>query len=132
MEDTKSKIYLSWDDIENLVNKLAAKISPETDSIMGLARGGLIPAIMLSHKLNLPLVFVPYENTLIVDDICDSGETFLEIWKTHTFNKFACLHFKPHTSKFIPDIYAEEFTSDDWIVYPWEKDNSDTIQDYLK
>jgi len=130
--DIKSKIYLSWDDIEKLVNELAIKISPEIDSIMGLARGGLIPAIMLSHKLNLPLVFVPYENTLIVDDICDSGETFSGVMEKHPYNMVACLHYKPHTSKFTPDIYAVESTSDDWIVYPWEKDDSDTIQDYLK
>jgi hypoxanthine phosphoribosyltransferase len=130
--DTKSKIYLSWDEIERLVNKLAIKTPNEIDSIMGLARGGLIPAIMLSHKLNLPLVFVPYRNTLIVDDICDSGKTFLEIRKSHPYNKLTCLHYKPHTSRFIPNIYAEEFTSDDWIVYPWERNDSNAIQDYLK
>jgi hypoxanthine phosphoribosyltransferase len=78
MEDIKSKIYLSWDIIETLVDVLAMNIKKsEIDSIMGLPRGGLIPAVMLSHKLNLPLVFEPTEKTLIVDDICDSGETFI-------------------------------------------------------
>jgi hypoxanthine phosphoribosyltransferase len=132
MEVTKSKVYLSWDEIESLINIISMHVPEEIDSIMGLPRGGLIPAVMLSHQLNLPLVQKVTKNTLIVDDICDSGETFLEIWKLHTFNKFACLHYKPHTSKFTPDIYAVEFTSDDWLVYPWERDDSDAIQDYLK
>ena len=133
MEDTKSKIYLSWDIIETLVDVLAMNIKKsEIDSIMGLPRGGLIPAVMLSHKLNLPLVFEPTEKTLIVDDICDSGETFIEIDSKYPNLKFACLHLKPHTSKFTPHIWAGSWISDDWVVYPWENKESDTIQDYLK
>lgn len=133
--DTKSKIYLTWGDIEHLVDVLANEITtkqPQIDSIMGLPRGGLIPAVMLSHRLKLPLVFEPTVKTLIVDDICDSGETFMNILEKHPFNAFASLHYKPHTSSFIPDIYAEEFTSDDWIHYPWEGEDADPIADYLK
>jgi len=132
MEDIKSKVYLSWDDIERLVDIIAKHIPEEIDSIMGLPRGGLIPAVMLSHKLNLPLVDSITKNTLIIDDICDSGETFIEIWKNHTLNKFACLHHKPHTSTFTPYIWAELYGGDEWLVYPWESKDADAIQDYLK
>ncbi len=129
MEDIKSKIYLSWDDIDILVHIISVKIKntyPEVDSIMGLPRGGLIPAIMLSHKLHLPLIFVASENTLIMDDICDSGKTFLNTPGKY----FAALHYKT-TSKFSNLIYAKQ-TGDEWLVYPWEQKESDTIQDYLK
>jgi uncharacterized protein len=129
MEDTKSKIYLSWDEIDTLVHIISVKIKntyPEVDSIMGLPRGGLIPAIMLSHKLNLPLIFVASENTLIIDDICDSGETFLNTPGKY----FAALHYKTK-SKFSNLIYAEQ-TGDEWLVYPWENTNAEAIQDYLK
>ena len=132
---TKSKIYLTWGDIDALVNVLTIEIANkrfQIDSIAGLPRGGLIPAVMLSHKLNLPLVSEPTRKTLIVDDICDSGETFLKLLKQHPFNLFACLHYKPHTSKFPPDIWAELYEVDNWVIYPWEQENSDTIQDYLK
>jgi hypoxanthine phosphoribosyltransferase len=135
MEGIKSKIYLTWDDIDALVNVLTIEIinkHPQIDSIAGLPRGGLIPAVMLSHKLNLPLVSEPTRKTLIVDDICDSGETFLKLLKQHPFNLFACLHYKPHTSKFLPDIWAELYEVDNWLVYPWENENADAIQDYLK
>jgi hypoxanthine phosphoribosyltransferase len=135
MEDIKSKIYLSWDEIDTLVDTLANKIVktiPPVDSIMGLPRGGLIPAVMISHKLNLPLVFKPTKGTLIVDDICDSGETFIKMSKKYPSNYLICLHLKSHTTNFIPDICAEIYEGDEWLVYPWESKDADAIQDYLK
>jgi len=134
MVDTKSKIYLNWDEIERLTNLLSVKIKMkhfQIDSIMGLPRGGLVPSVILSHKLNLPLVQKISQNTLIVDDICDSGNTFVKIYKKHPNLKFACLHFKPHTSIFNPTVYSQE-VGDEWIVYPWEEKNAEPIADYLK
>ena len=48
---------------------------PNIDSVMGLPRGGLIPAVMISHELGIPLVINPTKNTLVVDDINDTGHT---------------------------------------------------------
>lgn len=67
----------------------------EYDYIIGLARGGLVPAVKLSHKLDIPMLAVNWQTRdslfrhidpaiktklhnkriLIVDDIVDSGET---------------------------------------------------------
>jgi len=69
-------------------------------------------------------------NILIVDDICDSGETFKEFFLEYPHSIFACLHFKPHTSCFKPEFSSNKFLSDAWIVYPWERVDSKTIQDY--
>ena len=61
--------------------------------IVGIARGGLTPGVMISHWLNLPFkpihaslrdfphweAYLPKptdKRVLVVDDICDSGETF--------------------------------------------------------
>ena len=71
------KIFLSWQDIEDAIVNLAHQIknSDETiEAITGLPRGGLIPAVLLSHKLGVPYVnpyndFDGYENVLIIDDI---------------------------------------------------------------
>ena len=135
MLKVNNKIYLSWDDAINLVDKLCEKIItelPNIDSVFGLKRGGLIPAVMLSHLLNIPFTYEISKNTLIVDDICDSGETFIKLYEKHPDAIYSCLHFKPHTSRFFPKLKAMELNSDDWIVYPWERDDSETIQDYLK
>jgi hypoxanthine phosphoribosyltransferase len=69
------------------------------DYICGIARGGLIPAVALSYRLNIPftsfhwslrdsdqktisdqtLEILNNKNVLLVDDICDSGETLKQI-----------------------------------------------------
>ena len=88
----KQKLFLSWGDIDNLIEDLCYHIQPNKkkplifESVTGLPRGGLIPAVMVSHKLGIPFIEVetlnPIEgwkmknkNTLVVDDICDSGKT---------------------------------------------------------
>ncbi len=128
------KFYVTWEEIDELVDLLAKQITNSTnqiDYIFGLQRGGLIPAVMLSHKLSIPMTQeLTRQNILVVDDICDSGETFKEFFLEYPNSIFACLHFKPHTSNFNPDFSANKFFSDTWIVYPWEKVDSKTIQDY--
>ena len=130
------KFYVTWDEIEELVDLLAKQIiksGHQIEYIFGLQRGGLIPAVMLSHKLSIPMTQeLTRQNILVVDDICDSGKTFMDIIQKNPFNLFASLHYKPHTSKIIPDAYGNEFYSDAWLVYPWEQNDSDAIQDYLK
>lgn len=124
-----NKIYLSWDDISILVEDLCDTIASsgaQVTSIAGIKRGGLIPAVMISHKLNIPYVDRINKDTLVVDDICDTGETLKKSIALYT----ATLHYKP-TAGFTPDFYAKEVGSD-WIVYPWERKDSDAVQDYLK
>jgi hypoxanthine phosphoribosyltransferase len=125
-----NKIYLGWDDINDLVNILCEKIvteQPNIDSVFGLKRGGLIPAVLVSHKLGLPWSDVMLPNTLVIDDICDTGVTLKNTVGIYT----AVLHYKPHTSCYKPNIYAHEHKGDEWIIYPWEKKDSEPIQDYL-
>ena len=56
MEDTTSKIYLEWSEIHECVNIFVKKLMiTQIDSVMGLARGGLIPAVLISHKLDITL-----------------------------------------------------------------------------
>ena len=123
------KLYLSWDDINILVEDLChtlASSGVQIKSITGIERGGLIPAVMISHKLNIPYVTKINKDTLVVDDICDSGETLKNMVSGYT----ATLHYKK-TAVFTPDFYAKEVGSE-WIVYPWERKDSEPIQGYLK
>jgi hypoxanthine phosphoribosyltransferase len=126
-----NKIHLSWDDINDLVDILCEKIiteQPNIDSVFGLKRGGLIPAVMVSHKLGLPWSDVMYPNTLVIDDICDTGVTLKNTIGCNT----AVLHYKPHTSCFRPNIYATIHEGDEFIYYPWERKDAEPIQDYLR
>jgi len=138
MEVIKSKIYVSWSDVETLVEDLCFQIASsglQITGLYGMPRGGLIPAVMISHRLGIPLIMDETqitETTLIIDDICDTGETFEKFSEKHPLSDFACLYFKPHTSSLKPLFSATTLHTNDWIVYPWEMKNSDTIQDYLK
>ena len=123
------KIYLEWSEIHECVKILCKGLFldyPNIDSVMGLPRGGLIPAVMISHELGLPYVIHPGKNTLVVDDINDTGHTLSKAPGVY----HAVLHHKP-TSKFKPNFYAKE-VGDQWIVYPWEREDSNALPDYLK
>ena len=52
------KIYIDWNTMEQYCNKLAIQIlktSWKPDYIVGIGRSGLIPAVMLSHILEIPM-----------------------------------------------------------------------------
>ena len=114
------KIYLEWSEIHECVKILCKGLFldyPNIDSVMGLPRGGLIPAVMISHELGLPYVIHPGKNTLVVDDINDTGHTLSKAPGVY----HAVLHHKP-TSKFKPNFYAKE-VGEEWLVYPWERED---------
>ena len=126
----ENKIILSWNDIQSLVDTLCVKISkelPQVDSITGISRGGLIPAVLISHKLNLKYTEDITPTTLVVDDICDSGVTIRDCKADYT----ATLYHKPNeVAK--PTLFAEEVNTSKWIIFPWEQPDAPMVQDYLQ
>jgi len=129
-----NKIFCSWSKIENAVNDISNQIKEsgyQIDVIYGVPRGGLIVAILLSHKLNKPLILDPLtakdKRILVVDDISDTGTTLIALYDKINPLQFGyrpitvTIHYKPG-SKFVPDIYHEE--TNDWIVYPWETEET--------
>ena len=126
----KHKVYLTWKEIDTLVTILKHKVLdklPEIDSVTGIARGGLIPAVMLSHKLGVPYTQSVGPNTLVVDDICDSGVTLKDAPGVYT----ATLHYKSSAIA-KPNAYASLLLNENqWLVYPWEEDDSNMLQGYL-
>ena len=126
----ENKIQVSWWDMSDLIKDLAEKIPfevPLADSIYGIPRGGLIPAVMLSHKLGLPMVNVIGKNTLVVDDMSDSGVTL-----DKSPGQFSAVLFhKPHTSCFTPNVWSKLHEGNEWLVFPWEEFDAPAKQDYL-
>lgn len=125
------KHYISWDEIHRLVRILADKVRhdlPNIDSIYGIPRGGLVPATLLMHELDLKWSNVMLPNTLVVDDICDSGKTIKDSIGIYT----ATLYTK-QSAIAQPTISAVTLLNESqWLVFPWEKKDADAIQDYLK
>lgn len=110
---------LEWSEVEVAVQNIAhhliatGKIN-NISGIYGEARGGLIPAIMLSHKLGLPFTNLINEHVLWVDDIVDSRKTLNRA--LGEFGEYAALVCrKPEL-----DFFAPYIIPDAWIVFPWE------------
>ena len=131
------KTYITWKQYDDYINKIAWYIKrnhPDLGAVYGLPRGGLPIAVSLSHKLNLPLLMNYYDRKvvtrkqiLVVDDIADTGHTLNDFDNDH--NVIFTIH---HHDDSITTPHFWMWDKDDkWIVYPWEREDSETLQDYL-
>ena len=128
------KVFLRWEDINYLLDRIHEQCKKEIKYVTGVPRGGTLLAIMYSHRFHIPYMEFKsnhYPSLLIIDDIADSGKTFSELKEKLPAPKYAALHYKT-VSSFKPDFYGMKIDADyGWIVYPWEKEDSKPIQDYL-
>jgi len=140
----------SWSQIYTLLLKQAEHIRREgfkPDVIVGVARGGWLPARFLSDllensnvasvqvksyvgigELHQPMILqnlstsVSGRRVLVVDDVTDSGGS-LKLVKELLLErgalevKTATLYFKPK-SVFKPDFYSKRTSR--WIIFPWD------------
>ncbi len=128
------KYMYSWSEYQEDICNLADNLNFEPSVIIGLARGGLVPAVSLSHLTGKPLVVATYQTrdggvrekikipnyALIVDDINDSGKTLIEFTKG-TKTKFQTLTlFTKKSSKYDVDYYSKVAEEDQWVQFPWE------------
>jgi hypoxanthine phosphoribosyltransferase len=135
------KLYITYNHygklITELTNKLKSTITPEIQYIYGPPRGSLPIAVHLAHHLDLQLIETCRiynsdinNQTLIVDDICDSGKTFSIFHTIFPNSIYAVLFVKPRR-KFKDVIYVKEVENNTWVVFPWEKDDSPD-KEYMK
>ena len=133
------KVRYSWKWVNDQINAIGEKLeSSDTPKfVTGVPRGGLIPAVLISHKFKIPFIGLEAAKTLpgelkkqvlVIDDISDSGNTLKQI-ERHNFIT-ATLAVR-NTSDFIPSMHGEFIKDDRWMVFPWEEYSADSIQDYL-
>jgi len=121
-------VHTEWAEVNEYLNEVASRIDPhERSGVYGIPRGGLVLASWLAHKLYLPLLFAPSKDCIIIDDICDSGESLLHYVKnssnpTADNNYFITTMFhRPNNKSGIePDFWFKE-KIDNWVVFPWEE-----------
>ena len=110
--------YVTWEQVIDYVEKLAKSIDVDkVTGVYGIPRGGLIFAVLLSHKIGKPLLMAPYDDCIVIDDIADTGKT-LQHYKDCGY--YITTMFYHEQSLVKPDFYLYEKT-DKWIVYPWEQ-----------
>jgi hypothetical protein len=109
------KHYLNWNDIEIMIDRIIPKIDvTKYDGIYGLPRGGLIPAVIISHKTKIPYTNNITSKTLVIDDIIDSGNTL----KKYSNDKITLISRHPQEINVIATGHIEY--SNKWFVFPWE------------
>ncbi len=144
-------LILGWQDIYNLTLQLSERVVAsdyEPNVIVGIARGGWIPARILSDVLytqtmwnvrieyytaigvpgRQPRVTQPLsvslegKNILLVDEVADTGESLFHAIKhveeLGVSEVRTAVLHLKPTSMVKPDYYVQEATA--WIVYPWE------------
>lgn len=147
----QDKLEYSWEDFDNDVQRIRLLLSVDNwlpDYIVGVKRGGLIPAIKLSHMLNKPMIMMSCQlrdsniddiklleaeslpknqNILVVDDICDSGITLskivIEFLNQGFFSIKTAALFYNTSQTFYVDYYSrfiDRSIDDRWIAFPWE------------
>lgn len=141
-------IQLSWDDIMEMCRDLSLKVQKEFDPdiIVGIAKAGVIPAVIIASILRRdfypvkisrrrkdivvkerPELMVPFtdevagKNVLIVDEMSATGET-LRLAKREAEKKGArrvrTLTLYVRSDSYMPNYFALQ--SDALIIQPWD------------
>jgi hypoxanthine phosphoribosyltransferase len=134
-------INYSWQDIESLNKKLSKKIKIKPNIIIGILRGGSIPARLLAKSLEVKQMYsltirkdngersvrteilddIKNKKILLVEDVLESGRSLI-IGKKYLENKLAIVktasYFILSHSEVIPDFYIGKINKKP--IFPWD------------
>jgi hypoxanthine phosphoribosyltransferase len=123
--------YKNWSEIESAITKLVEKMTTKKlqfRTISTISRGGLVPARLMADRLGIKQILVDPESvpsdSLFVDDIYDSGETFRKIIQRADDPDslvFATIYARRKQNYPKQLVYAELTRDTEYIVYPWDR-----------
>ena len=139
LDTTRKPLFLSYEQTERMVLALldrAERWGP--DAVVGIARGGLIPATMAATTLALPLASIAFERgrdstnwigppvggrrILLIDDGCSSGRTMGSVRTALLAEGRECLTLAvvhdPDCTAYIPDL---SHPMRELWRFPWER-----------
>ena len=114
--------YFTWSEFDKSIEYISNKCKFwKISGIYGIPRGGLCLAVALSHKLNIKLIEKPLKNSLIVDDVFETGCTLSNFKNIEGANFFVLV------SKSKPIWWNSVNLTDrkEWIIFPWENKNNE-------
>jgi hypoxanthine phosphoribosyltransferase len=139
LEPGRMPIFLSYDQTERMIAALLDRASLwQPEAVVGIARGGLVPATMAAGMLALPLAMIGFERTagsaawigpppsagriLLVDDGCSTGRTMASVREALVHEGRECLTLTvahdPEVTAYVPDLSHPIRTL--WR-FPWER-----------
>ena len=125
LDTSQMPVFLGYDQIERMIAALLDEAAAwQPDAVVGIARGGLVPAAMAAGILALPLSMVGHDaatgtvtwigppasgrRILLVDDCCSSGTTLQQTRTSLTASGRECLTLvvvhDPDTVRHVPDL----------------------------
>ena len=145
MTASSKNFPVSWDEMHRHSKLLAWRLLEKGPwkGIIGVARGGLVPACVVARELNVRLVeticIASYDHTqqgeakilkpmdsfgdgtgwLVIDDLVDTGNTFKIIRKHLPKAHYAAVYGKPQGIPTV-DTFITEVSQDTWIFFPWD------------
>lgn len=144
------RFLVSWDQFHRDCKALAWRLlekKVEWKGIIGITRGGMIPAGLLARELDIKLVdtvcISSYDDKqqrepkilkdinkdlvgdgdgwLVIDDLVDTGGTAKIIRKELPKAHLATVYAKPAGEPLV-DTYVTWVSQDTWIYFPWDID----------
>ncbi len=142
-------LWVGWEATADYAEQLAKKIDFKPDIIVGLSRGGLVPARLISDILGVDEVGIigmrfykgmrkasqspaitqelsidlRGKKVLLVDDVADTGKSLIAakeyLGKRGAGTVKVATLHYKPNSQFKPDYYVMATTS--WVGYPWER-----------
>jgi len=149
----RKTLSISWDRFHRDCRALAAQLHSGGPfaAIVGITRGGLVPAAIVARELGIRLVdtvcVASYDHTtrgelriikhaaaavaegcggqgagvLVIDDLVDTGRTAAALRALLPRAHFAAVYAKPMRRPAI-DTFVTEVPQDTWIHFPWDTD----------
>lgn len=152
----EEKLFLSWDNIIQLLNLLHNDTKDNDKgriAILGISRGGLCPAVILSHLKQESEFFTvgvksytdtvkgeetvyqlpdceqlkQYDTLYLVDDICDTGKTLKLLQEKILHPNMISISIVYRKNDiFKPNYCGFEIMDEKWVVFPWENNKYTT------
>ncbi|HYB09737.1 MAG TPA: xanthine phosphoribosyltransferase [Alphaproteobacteria bacterium] len=142
-EQFKKSFPVSWQELHRDAKALAWRLNEKGPwkGVIGIARGGLVPAVVVARELNLRLLdtvcVASYEHQaqgdvrvlkappgdgagwVIVDDLVDTGATARVVRLLLPRAHMATVYAKP-AGRPLVDTFVTEVSQDTWIHFPWD------------
>ena len=139
VSEMPSVIIYSYNDFQEGIDSISRQVERsdfEPDLIVGIVRGGSVPAVYLSHRLNIPVQMVHWNTrdsvkwgkesncwipeeimdnglkVLVVDDIVDGGDTIRVCSMIYNTAQSVRPHFFHQT--------IDRNEDQRWVIFPWE------------
>ena len=118
-----SKKYVAWDELHNYISQANLdKVYPKVDLVVSIGSGGMVPGVIISKILNVPVVNIGVKSYSI-----DNTQTY----KAHFYQKFEFRSSRHKKILVVDDINDTGYTLASVNIYLMSTYLKETDVEYL-